>query len=54
VRNWYNKTMEKIKDNDIQIVPLRQSDEPGQDEVLARLEIIEFRIEELATLQVGD
>ena len=46
--------MQKIKDNDIEIIPLRQSDELRQEDVLTRLEIIEFRIEELATLQVGD
>ena len=54
MRSWYNKHMQKIKDNDIQIIPLQQSDEPRQEEVLTRLEIIEFRIEELNTLQVGD
>jgi len=46
--------MQKIKDNDIEIIPLRQSDESRQEDVLTRLEIIEFRIEELNTLQVGD
>ena len=46
--------MQKIKDNDIEIIPLRELDEPRQEEVLARLEVIEFRIEELNTLQVGD
>jgi len=54
VRSWYNKHMQKIKDNDIQIIPLQQSDELRQDEILTRLEIVEFRVEELNTPQVGD
>jgi len=45
--------MQKIEDNDIEIIPLRQVDEPRQEEVLARLERIELRIEELNTLQSG-
>jgi len=46
--------MQEIKDNDIQIIPLQQLDEPRQEEVLTRLERIEVGIEELKTLQVGD
>ena len=46
--------MEKIKDDDIEIIPLSYSDEPRQEEIFSRLERIEFRIEELNTLQVGD
>lgn len=46
--------MQKIKDSDIQIIPLWQLDEPRQEEVLLRLERIEVGIEELKTLQVGD
>ena len=50
----HNKYMEKIKDSDIEIIPLWQLDEPRQEEVLTRLERIEVGIEELKTLQVGD
>ena len=46
--------MQKIKDNDIEIIPIRQLDEPRQEEVLTILERIEVGVEELKTLQVGD
>ena len=46
--------MQKIKDNDIEIIPVRQLDEPRQEEVLTILERIEVGVEELKTLQVGD
>jgi len=46
--------MEKIKDNDIKIIPVGQLDEQRREEVMMRLEKITYEIEELKTLQVGE
>ena len=40
--------------NDIEIIPVGQLDEQRREEVLMRLEKVEYEIEELKTLQVGD
>ena len=42
------------KDNDIEIIPIRQLDEQRREEVLTWLEKIRYEAEELKTLQVGD
>ncbi len=46
--------MQETKDNDIEIIPVGRLDEQRGEEVLMRLEKIEYEIEELKTLQVGD
>jgi len=46
--------MKEIKNNDIEIIPVGRLDEQGREEVLMRLEKVEYEIEELKTLQVGD
>ena len=46
--------MQETIDNDIKIVPIGQLDEQRREEVLTRLEKIQYEIEELKTLQMGE
>ncbi len=46
--------MKETKNNDIEVIPVGRLDEQRREEVLMRLEKVEYEIEELKTLQVGD
>ena len=46
--------MKETKNNDLEIIPVGQLDEQRREEVLIRLEKVEYEIEELKTLQVGE
>ena len=54
MRKTYNKIMQETKDSDIKIVPIGQLYEERREEVLMRLERVEYEIEELKTFQVKD
>ena len=46
--------MQETTNNDIEIIPVGRLDEQRREEVLMRLEKVEYEIEELKTLQVGE